>query len=255
MKTYGLIGYPLSHSFSQKYFTQKFSDENIDARYLLFPLTTIDEFKGLLEHHPYIAGLNVTIPYKEKVIPFLDEIDPSADEIGAINVIKINWENGKPHLKGYNSDTYGFEQSLLPLLQPTHQRGLILGTGGASKAVAYVLNKLKIPVTFVSRQPHRLNDIHYTQVDKAVIQSHTIIVNTSPVGMYPYPDNCPDIPYEYLTTEHIAYDLIYNPEQTLFLKKAEERGAVTKNGIEMLFLQAKGAWEIWNTPESETTEP
>ncbi len=251
MKTYGLIGYPLSHSFSQKYFTQKFADEKTDARYLLFPLPSIDDFHGLLEHHPYIAGLNVTIPYKEKIIPFLDAMDESASEVGAVNVIKIRWNDGKPHLTGYNSDTYGFAQSLIPLLQPSHQRGLILGTGGASKAVAHVLNRLNIPCTFVSRQPHRLNDIHYTEVDKSVIHSHTIIINTSPVGMYPYPDICPDIPYEYLTPNHIAYDLIYNPEQTLFLSNAEKRGAVIKNGIEMLFLQARKAWDIWNDATSE----
>jgi shikimate dehydrogenase len=246
MKTYGLIGYPLSHSFSQKYFTQKFADEKADARYLLFSIPSIEDFDDLLRHHPYIAGLNVTIPYKEKIIPFLHELDSSAADVGAVNVIKVTWNGSTPHLKGYNSDTYGFMQSLMPLLQPSHQRGLILGTGGASKAVAYVLNKLNIPCTFVSRQPHRLNDIHYSEVDKQVIQSHTIIVNTSPVGMYPYPDNCPDIPYEFITPEHIVYDLIYNPELTLFLSNAEKRGAVVKNGIEMLFLQARRAWEIWN---------
>ena len=250
MKTYGLIGYPLSHSFSQQYFTRKFEDEKTDARYLLFPIPAITDLPELLDHHPYIAGLNVTIPYKEKVIPYLNALDDSVKEIGAVNVIKIFWNGNTPFLKGYNSDVYGFEQSLLPMLEPHHQRGLILGTGGASKAVAYVLNKLNIPFTFVSRTPKQLNEINYSEVTKEVIQSHPIIINTSPIGMFPYSDNCPDIPYEYLSNHHLVYDLIYNPEQTLFLQNAEERGAKIKNGIEMLFLQARRAWEIWNTADS-----
>lgn len=246
MKTYGLIGYPLSHSFSQQYFSRKFEDEKIDARYLLFPIPAISDFPDLLHHHPYIAGLNVTIPYKEKIIPYLDELDNTAKEVGAVNVIKIDWNGKQAFLKGYNSDIYGFEQSLAPLLEPHHERGLILGTGGASKAVSHVFNKLSIPCTFVSRSPSQLNEIHYSEVSREVLHSHTIVVNTSPIGMFPYSDNCPDIPYEHLTSHHLAYDLIYNPEQTLFLQNAEERGAKTKNGIEMLFLQARRAWEIWN---------
>ncbi len=246
MKTYGLIGYPLSHSFSQQYFSRKFAEEKIDARYLLFPIPTITDFNQLLDHHPYIAGLNVTIPYKEQIIPYLDELDDTAREVGAVNVIKVLWNGKKPFLKGYNSDVYGFEQSLLPLLEQYHQRALILGTGGASKAVAFVLKKLKIPYSFVSRTPKQSNEIAYSDLTKETIHTHAIIINTSPIGMFPYPDNCPDIPYEFLTPNHLIYDLIYNPEMTLFLQNAEEYGARVKNGIEMLFLQARKAWEIWN---------
>ncbi len=250
MKTYGLIGYPLSHSFSQQYFTRKFEDEKVDARYLLFPIPAITEFPELLDHHPYIAGLNVTIPYKEKIIPYLDALDEAVKEIGAVNVIKISWNGTKPFLKGYNSDVYGFEHSLTPMLEPHHQRALILGTGGASKAVAYVLNRLGIPYTFVSRTPRQLNEIQYQAVTREVLHAHTLVINTSPIGMFPYSDNCPDIPYEHLTSNHLVYDLIYNPEQTQFLQNAEERGAKIKNGIEMLFLQARRAWEIWSADDS-----
>lgn len=250
MKTYGLIGYPLSHSFSQSFFTKKFADELIDARYLLFPIEEIDDFNALLSTHPYIAGLNVTIPYKEKIIPFLDSLDESALEVGAVNVIKFIRSETGIHLKGYNSDTYGFMKSIKPHLTSHHERALIIGTGGASKAVAYVFRQLGIPYTYVSRMPSRLNEISYHDIDKEVMEMHKIVVNTTPLGMYPHPDNCPGLPYQFFGNQHLAYDLVYNPEETLFLKKAAQRGANIKNGIEMLFLQALRAYDIWTMEES-----
>lgn len=246
MKTFGLIGYPLGHSFSQGFFTKKFKDESIDARYLNFPITTIQEFEGLLKQHPYIAGLNVTIPYKEQVIPFLDEMDPEAEEIGAVNVIKIIWEGQKQILKGYNSDVVGFSDSLQPLLKPFHKKALILGSGGASKAVGYGLKKLGIAYKYVSRTPKSSTEISYAAVTPELLNSFHLIINTTPLGLYPHEDECPDIPYHALTNQHLIFDLIYNPEVTLFMKKALEQGATVKNGLEMLHLQALRAWEIWN---------
>lgn len=247
MKTYGLIGYPLAQSFSQKYFSAKFEKEGINAQYLNFPIPTIDEFKELIGHHPYIAGMNVTIPYKERVIPFLDELDDTAREIGAVNVIKFNWDGTKPHLKGYNSDTIGFYNSLKPLLQPHHTKALILGTGGAAKSVAYSLKKLGISYRFVSRQPHGLGHVTYDQLTREIMESYHLIVNTSPLGMYPNVNASPDIPYQFLGKQHLLYDVVYNPEVTEFLQKGLEQGASIKNGLEMLHLQANAAWEIWNS--------
>lgn len=246
MKTYGLIGHPLGHSFSQKYFTQKFADEKMAARYLNFPIPSISEFEGLLAHHSYIAGLNVTIPYKQQVIPFLDELDEEAAHIGAVNVIKIDWKNKKRTLKGYNSDVIGFTQSLQPLLKPWHTKALILGTGGASKAVARGLQKCGISYLFVSRTPKNVKQISYNALTPDILSEYKIIVNTSPLGTFPNVDQCPDINYEALTNQHLVYDLVYNPEQTLFIKKASKNGAVVKNGMEMLHLQAEEAWRIWN---------
>jgi shikimate dehydrogenase len=246
MRTFGLIGYPLSHSFSQGYFSEKFKNEGIEARYLNFPIASINDFKGLLDQHPYLAGLNVTIPYKEQVVPFLDELDDEAARIGAVNVIKIVWKNKKPLLKGYNSDVDGFINSLKPLLQPWHGKALILGTGGASKAVAHGLLKAGILYRYVSRTPKTSAHVSYNALTPEIISEYNLIINTSPVGMYPLIAECPPLPYDAISRQHLIFDLIYNPDRTLLMKKAAQNGAVVKNGLEMLHLQAEKAWEIWN---------
>lgn len=246
MQKYGLIGYPLKHSFSIGYFNEKFRSEGIDAEYINFEIPQINDFMEIIEENPNLQGLNVTIPYKEQVIPFLNELDPDTAKIGAVNVIKIIRQKNKVKLIGYNSDIIGFTQSIQPLLQPHHKKALILGTGGASKAVFHGLKNLGIESTFVSRI-HKTKDVlTYEELTPEVMKEHTVIVNCTPVGMYPKVDFCPDIPYEELTPNHLLYDLLYNPNVTLFMKKGEERGAVTKNGLEMLLLQAFAAWEIWN---------
>ncbi len=246
MKTFGLIGYPLGHSFSQKYFTDKFKEENIEARYLNFPIETIEEFPSLLEKHPYLAGLNVTIPYKQQVIEYLDDIDSVAREVGAVNVVKITWNNSKPQLKGYNSDIIGFSRSIEPLLHSHHKKALILGTGGASKAVAYALKDLGLLYRFVSRTPQHPSHVSYESLNEEILKEYTVIINTTPMGMTPKTDQCPSIPYNGISSQHLAFDLIYNPETTLFMQKCAEKGAVAKNGLEMLHLQAEAAWNIWN---------
>jgi shikimate dehydrogenase len=244
MKRYGLIGYPLSHSFSQKYFTEKFQREGITGCvYDNFPLASIDEFPALIQQQADLHGLNVTIPYKEKVIPFLHAQSEVVKSIGACNCISI--ENGE--LTGHNTDVVGFEASLRPLLQPHHKKALVLGTGGAAKAVHYVLNKLGIDFYEVSRTPGTARQFSYQQVDEAVIKEHEVIINTSPLGMYPNIDECPPIPYQALTTKHYLFDLVYNPAKTLFLQKGEEQGAAIKNGHDMLIIQAEESWRIWNT--------
>jgi len=244
MQKYGLIGYPLRHSFSIGYFNEKFSSEGIDAEYVNFEIPSINEFMKVIEENPNLCGLNVTIPYKEQVIPFLNEIDKDTKAIGAVNVIKIIREKGKVKLVGYNSDIIGFTQSIQPLLQPHHHKALILGTGGASKAVFHGLKKLGIESKFVSRRT-RFGMYSYEELTPEIIKEYTVIVNCTPVGMYPKADVCPNIPYEHLTAEHLLYDLLYNPDITLFMKKGEAQGATTKNGLEMLLLQAFAAWEIW----------
>lgn len=244
MRKYGLIGYPLSHSFSQKYFTDKFQREEITGCvYENFPLATIDEFAPLLQQQPDLHGLNVTIPYKEKVIPFLTAQSEVVQAIGACNCISI--ENGR--LTGHNTDVVGFEQSLRPLLQPHHTKALVLGTGGAAKAVNYVLNKLGIEFWEVSRTPSSVRQISYQQIDESVIRDHSLIINTSPLGMYPNIDECPPLPYQALTAKHYLFDLVYNPAKTLFLQKGEAQGAAIKNGHDMLIIQAEESWRIWNT--------
>ncbi len=241
MKTLGLIGFPLSHSFSKKYFSEKFEQENIAGwQYELFPLEMIEKLPDLLAENPSIVGLNVTIPYKEAVIPYMDEVDESA-AFGAVNTIKI--EAGK--LRGFNTDVYGFEESLKPLLKAHHKAALILGTGGAAKAVASVLEHLGIMYAYVSRTP-RAGQFSYKNIDKKMLEKHALIVNTTPLGMYPKVDFCPDLPYEYLTDKHLLYDLVYNPDVTTFLKNGKKQGARIKNGLEMLYLQAERAWSIWN---------
>lgn len=246
MKQYGLIGYPLGHSFSVGYFNEKFKAEHIDAEYLNFEIPAIDHFMEVVNDHPDLCGLNVTIPYKQQVIPFLDELDKTAAAIGAVNVIKlIRQPKGKIKLVGYNSDVIGFCQSIEPLLHASHTHALVLGTGGASKAVLYGLKSLGLQVTYVSRTK-RENVLSYKDLSPEVMAQYTVIVNASPVGMYPKVDQSPDIPYNLLTPNHLLYDLIYNPDETLFLKKGKTHGAVTKNGLEMLLLQAFAAWKIWN---------
>ena len=245
MQKYGLVGYPLKHSFSIGYFNEKFSSEKIEAEYINFEIPDINNFPEIIQANPNLHGLNVTIPYKEKVIPYLDELDKQTAAIGAVNVIKIiRNKGGKPKLIGYNSDIIGFTQSIQPLLQSHHKKALILGTGGASKAVFHGLKNLGIEAKFVSRTA-RFGMLTYEELNAEIIKEYTVIVNSTPVDMYPKVDACPDIPYEAITSEHLLYDLLYNPNITLFMKKGEAKGAVTKNGLEMLLLQAFAAWEIW----------
>ena len=243
-RLYGLIGFPLGHSFSQDYFNQKFEAENIDARYINFEIPEISDLRNVLARNHNLNGVNVTIPYKQLVIPLLDEMDPEAAEIGAVNVIKFVRRNGRTILKGYNSDIIGFRDSIAPMLTEHHSHALVLGTGGASRAVSYALRSLGITPQLVSRRPAP-GVITYADINPDIIDSHKIIVNTTPLGMYPHVDECPDIPYNLLTTRHLCYDLLYNPDVTLFMKKSADAGAEVKNGLEMLLLQAFAAWHIW----------
>jgi shikimate dehydrogenase len=246
MDRYGLIGYPLGHSFSRNFFHEKFAAEGIDAEYVNFEIPRIEDFPNVIKENPQLRGLNVTIPYKQQVIPYLDELNDDARQIGAVNVIQIiRPDKGPVRLVGCNSDVMGFTGSIRPLLKEHHRKALILGTGGASKAVRHGLQKLGLEVTFVSRhaQPGMLT---YEALTPEVMADHTVIVNCSPVGMYPHVDECPQIPYEQLSPRHLLFDLIYNPDVTLFMQKGSEQGATVKNGLEMLHLQAIGAWEIWH---------
>lgn len=238
----GLIGYPLSHSFSKGYFTEKFKKENIPAhQYETYPIERIELVEDLMNNEG-LSGLNVTIPYKEVVIPFLDGLDDTAKEIGAVNTIKIR--DGKKI--GYNTDCHGFQKSFQPLLKDHHKKALVLGTGGASKAVVYALKQLGIEYKYVSRTATDQN-LSYDQVTPELLKDYTVIINTSPVGMYPHVEAYPPLPYEGLSELHYLYDLVYNPEVTAFLQKGLERGATIKNGLDMLYLQAEKAWEIWDT--------
>lgn len=245
---FGLIGKSLSHSFSKSYLEEKFIKENkSDFLYTNFDLEYLDTFSELVSKH-HLLGLNVTKPYKEAIIPFLNELDVTAKEIGAVNCIKITWQNDTPFLKGYNTDYYGFAQSIKPFLEPIHQRALILGTGGASKAIAYALKNVGIEVYYVtSGEKKAANYFNYSDLNEHVLKAFKLIVNCTPLGMYPKTDTCPNIPFEFLTAEHLLYDLIYNPEETLFLQKGKAKGAVTINGLNMLKLQADKAWEIWHS--------
>jgi shikimate dehydrogenase len=247
MNTYGLVGYPLRHSFSRGFFTEKFAKENIDAVYLNFEIEDISLFPNIIDSHPALKGLNVTLPYKEKIIPFLDALDPRAQEIGAINVVKVSQKDGKTTLTGYNSDVIGFQESIAPLINRNiHHKALILGTGGASKAVLKGLKDLGLEPVYVSRTPKE-GQISYRDISRDIMNEYTVIVNTSPVGMFPNTDEAPDIPYQLLTENHLLYDLVYNPEETKFLRLGKQHGATIKNGIEMLELQARAAWKIWNS--------
>lgn len=244
---YGLIGFPLTHSFSAQYFNRKFAAEGIDAEYVNFEIPAINEFPGLIASHPNLCGLNVTIPYKQQVIQYMDELDPDTEAIGAVNVIKFLRDGkGNLRLKGYNSDVIGFTDSIEPLINKKMKRALILGTGGASKAVAQGLRNLGITPTFVSRHPGE-GVLTYSMLTPEIMEQNLIIVNTTPLGMYPHTDECPDIPYHLLTPEHLCYDLLYNPDVTKFMRLAENEGAKVKNGLEMLLLQAFAAWTIWQS--------
>jgi len=263
MKHYGLIGFPLSHSFSKKYFTEKFEREKIaDCSYDLFPIEHISELPALLRKHPHFSGLNVTVPHKINVVKYLDWIEHDARTAGAVNCIKIFAESPitaafsgevgvKGHdfrLEGYNTDIYGFETSLKPLLKNRHDQALVLGDGGAARAVKCVLDNLGVTFKLVTRRSAPGN-ILFSELTRRHIKDHLLIINTTPVGMSPNVNECPPIPYEAITDDHLLYDLVYNPEETLFLKKGAERGATIKNGYEMLVLQAEKSWEIWNSKE------
>lgn len=247
MRQFGLIGYPLGHSFSKGYFTEKFRKEGItDAAYELFPLRQIDEFPLLLKQQPQLAGLNVTIPYKEQVIPFLTSLHDSAKKVGAVNVIKKEGDA----LVGYNSDYFGFKNSLQEWMRDAlpGQKALVLGTGGAAKAVCAALDDLQVPYKLISRRAGA-GTISYDALfqQQSMLEHHRLIINTTPVGMQPAIESCPTIPYDQLNSGHYLYDLVYNPTETLFMKKGAKQGAKTKNGLEMLHLQAEKAWEIWNS--------
>ena len=249
MDKYGLIGYPLGHSFSISYFNQKFADEGIDAEYVNFEIPSIDQFQEVISMNPTLRGLNVTIPYKEKVIPFLDSLSPEAQAIGAVNVIRVTHEGKKVRLKGFNSDVIGFKQSIEPMLEKKwHKKALILGTGGASKAINYGLKSLGIETVFVSRY-ERPDTIQYENITPEVVKEYNVIVNCTPLGMYPKTEECPQLPYEAMDQHTILYDLIYNPDETLFMKRGAEYGANVKNGLEMLLLQAFASWEFWHGSE------
>ena len=246
MDQYGLIGNPLKHSFSQGFFNDKFRAENIDAEYINFEIPAIEELKSIIKNNPQLKGLNITIPYKEQVIPYLDQLSENAKLIGAVNVVKIErLKKGKTKLTGYNSDIIGFKNSIEPLLQPHHTQALILGTGGSAKAIYYGLEQLGVTGTYVSREKTSSTSLTYPELNEDIIKSHTVIVNCTPVGMWPNVDDCPNIPYPLLTKEHLLYDLLYNPNETLFMKKGKEQGAKVKNGLEMLLLQAFASWDFW----------
>lgn len=244
MKRYGLVGYPLGHSFSVRFFTDKFRREGLSAEYVNFEMPSVGGLRRLVSEDEALCGLNVTIPHKQAVIPLLDELSDEAREIGAVNVVCIRREGGVLRLRGCNSDAAGFMGSIGPLLRPSHRKALVLGTGGASKAVAYGLRRLGVEPVLVSRTA-RPGVLSYAQLTPAVMRDHAVVVNCSPVGMHPHVNECPAIPYDCLTPGHLLYDLVYNPEETLFLRRGSERGAAVKNGLEMLRLQALAAWDDW----------
>lgn len=243
MRNFGLIGYPLSHSFSKGYFTEKFRKEGLlDCRYENYALPSVDGFSDLIRQINGLEGLNVTIPHKETVIALIDTLDEAARKIGAVNTIVFR--GGRT--TGFNTDVVGFERSLRPLLRTHHDQALILGTGGASKAVAYCLSAMNIPFEWVSRRKQAPHTMTYTDLTETIMHDHRLIINTTPLGTSPHVDTCPPIPYEYLGEKHLLYDLVYNPAETLFLQKGKMGGAAIKNGYEMLVLQAEASWEIWN---------
>ena len=246
MIKFGLIGRNLKHSFSKQYFEKKFREQGLENySYDLFEINAIEDLKTIIAENKDLKGLNITIPYKESVLPFLDELSPEAKEIGAVNCIHFV----KNKLIGYNTDAYGFSQSIKPFLDTNHQRALILGTGGASKAVAYSLKKVGVEIYFVTSSPVKKtgNTFFYPEINALVMDAFKLIVNTTPLGTFPGINECPALPYHLFTARHLAYDLVYNPEQSLFLKQAKEQGSVTVNGLSMLQLQAEKNWEIWNS--------
>ncbi|MFI5148624.1 MAG: shikimate dehydrogenase family protein [Bacteroidia bacterium] len=263
MRRFGLIGYPLSHSFSKKYFTDKFETAGLkDCVYELYPLTDITGLKTLLNTAPELRGLNVTIPYKEIVIPYLDKLDETARIVGAVNTIRIHDKGTERILEGFNTDVYGFRQSIKPFLESHHERALVLGTGGASKAVAYVLKQIGVDVYFVTRNKEaafaeastvkaggnsKEKMFTYSELNEHIIKHFPLIINTTPLGTYPNVNDAPDIPYSFLTPQHFLYDLTYNPSETKLMAEGKARGAQVLNGLSMLQQQAEKAWEIWNT--------
>jgi shikimate dehydrogenase len=250
MDKYGLIGYPLGHSFSIGYFNEKFENEGIDARYINFEIPTIEHLREVLDSTPDLKGLNVTIPYKEKVIEYLDSVSPEARAIGAVNVIKVTHKGKKTLLKGFNSDVIGFTQSIEPMLEKCHKKALILGTGGASKAIDYGLRSLGLETVFVSRY-ERPGTVQYDKHKPEDVKEYNVNVNCTPLGMYPKTEECPLLPYEAMDSNNLLYDLIYNPDETMFMKMGKKYGATVKNGLEMLLLQAFASWEFWNGEREE----
>ncbi|GHT38886.1 shikimate 5-dehydrogenase [Endomicrobiia bacterium] len=247
MAQYGLIGFPLKHSFSKKYFNDKFEAENIDAEYLNFEISDIKEIKTIIKNNPNLKGLNVTIPYKEQIIPYLNDLSKNARLIGAVNVVKFEYQKKKLKLTGYNSDIIGFKDSIQPFLQERgYKKALILGTGGSAKAIFYGLKQFGIEATYVSRTKSQDGVLAYEELTEEILLENKVIVNCTPVGMWPHVDECPDIPYQWITKEHLLYDLLYNPNETLFMKNGKKQGATVKNGLEMLLLQAFASWNFWN---------
>ena len=245
MKTYGLIGYPLGHSFSRGYFTDYFGREDIEAEYKNFELPSIEQLTEVLQTEPTLQGFNVTIPYKQQVFSYLSELSEAAQTIGAVNVGKVMRRDEGLYLKGYNTDYIGFTDSIRPYLKPHHTHALILGTGGASKAVDYALRKLGLKTQYVSRTA-REGIIAYDELTPELMAQYTVIVNTTPLGMHHKVDECPPLDYAQLTPQHLLYDVVYNPAKTLFLQRGEEHGATIRNGMDMLIGQAKAAWRIWS---------
>lgn len=245
MDKYGIIGYPLGHSFSPGFFNEKFRNEGIDAVYERYELSQIDLLPEIIASNPELCGLNVTIPYKQQIMQYLDELSEEAREIGAVNVVKVTHNGKNVHLKGFNSDVIGFSRSIEPLLEKHHKKALILGTGGAAQAIDYGLKQLGLETIKVSRY-ERPDTIQYDKITPDVIKEYKVIINCTPIGMYPNTEECPNLPYEAMDSQHLLYDLIYNPDTTLFMKKGMERGTVVKNGLEMLLLQAYASWEFWH---------
>jgi shikimate dehydrogenase len=254
MKLFGLTGNPLNHSLSKLYFDLKFIEESItDCHYELFPVAGAQLIRPLADQFPELAGLNVTAPFKQSVIQYLDKTDSIADRIGAVNCIKVNRTPGKPFLTGYNTDSPAFRDSLKPLLKPHHTKALILGTGGAAQAVKFALEELNIPSQFISRTKVAGFNV-YEDLTSELLNDCTILVNATPVGMFPAVDSNPEIPYQYLTERHLLYDLVYNPELTMFLQKGIQLGATVKNGLEMLHRQAELAWQLWNSVDNTSNQ-
>lgn len=245
-KVFGLIGYPVSHSWSAKYFSEKFSKENLKTHYYkLYPIKDLSLFPELISSQPDLHGLNVTIPHKENIIPFLHDLDSSAADIGAVNTIKFIRSDNTLFLKGFNTDVIGFERSLEHFKINVPEKILVLGTGGAAKAVEWVLKKKNCKITFVTRNPGKPDQISYDDIKRESLKDYTLIINTTPLGMYPDTENLPDLPYHTLTQNHLLYDLIYNPEETQFMQQGKKRGCKTVNGLYMLQQQAESAWNIW----------
>ena len=248
LRKFGLIGYPLSHSFSKAYFTEKFHRLQLtDNVYENYALENLNAFLPLIKSDAAIQGLNVTIPYKIEIIPFLNKLNEEAEKVGAVNTIKIEKKNDDLILTGFNTDVYGFEKSIKPFLKNIHNKALILGNGGAARAVKYVCEKMGIDFLIVSRNPSAPNAINYSQLNEYIFKSFLFIVNTTPLGMFPHPETYPPIPFEFITSDHLMMDLVYNPEDTEFMKKGKAKGATVLNGKNMLHLQAEKSWEIWNT--------